>query len=159
VDTSELVAAYNLSDVMKGIGNNNNHDNANKEVPAEPPRLRPRPLDASPAPEAGAVVAEGKPVAPPAKGRRSRNPFLSGLASISQQIQPLQQLGRPGLRPLHHYIISLSLVEACTYCLLGIQAVAALDVYSEEELGEELIPSKEYPSDHLSIAADLQLLW
>lgn len=41
----------------------------------------------------------------------------------------------------------------------GIQAVSALDVYSEEDIGEELMPSKDYPSDHLSIVADLQLLW
>ena len=42
----------------------------------------------------------------------------------------------------------------------GIQAVSALDVYySAEDVGEELMPSRKYPSDHLSIAADLQLLW
>jgi hypothetical protein len=66
----------------------------------------------------------------------SESSFLSSLALISQQFQPLPQFGRP-----------------------GIQAVSALDLYSEEEIGAELIPSKFYPSDHLSIAADLQVLW
>jgi hypothetical protein len=45
------------------------------------------------------------------------------------------------------------------YVCAGIQAVSALDVYSTEDVGEELMPSSKYPSDHLSIAADLQLLW
>ena len=47
----------------------------------------------------------------------------------------------------------------CMYLCTGIQAVSALDVYSAEDVGEELMPSSKYPSDHLSIAADLQLLW
>ena len=39
------------------------------------------------------------------------------------------------------------------------QAVSALDIFSAEEVGEDLLPSKIYPSDHIAIAADLQLLW
>jgi nocturnin len=41
----------------------------------------------------------------------------------------------------------------------GFQAVAALDLFSEEEMGESLLPSVRYPSDHLAIAADLKLQW
>jgi hypothetical protein len=41
----------------------------------------------------------------------------------------------------------------------GLQAVSALDLFSEEEVGPELMPSKSYPSDHVALVSDLQLLW
>lgn len=41
----------------------------------------------------------------------------------------------------------------------GLQCVSALDVYSDGDMGEVLIPSESYPSDHIAIASDLQLLW
>ena len=41
----------------------------------------------------------------------------------------------------------------------GLQCVAALDVFSDDEMGEMLIPSESYPSDHIAIASDLHLLW
>ena len=41
----------------------------------------------------------------------------------------------------------------------GMRATAALDLYSEEEMGPNLIPSESYPSDHLSIAADFQIIF
>lgn len=68
--------------------------------------------------------------------RSSEDKFFSGVASFSQQLQPLQQYGRPGFRTL-----------------------AVLDVFREEKLEPQLIPSSFYPSDHIAIAADLELLW
>lgn len=41
----------------------------------------------------------------------------------------------------------------------GLQCVGALDVFSDEDMGDGLIPSYSYPSDHIAIASDLQLLW
>jgi hypothetical protein len=41
----------------------------------------------------------------------------------------------------------------------GLQCVSALDVFSDGDMGEVLIPSESYPSDHIAIASDLQLLW
>jgi hypothetical protein len=41
----------------------------------------------------------------------------------------------------------------------GIRAVAALDIFSPEDIGPDLMPSKEYPSDHLSLVADLSLVF
>ena len=41
----------------------------------------------------------------------------------------------------------------------GLQCVGALDVFSDDEMGDGLIPSESYPSDHIAIASDLQLLW
>ena len=38
-------------------------------------------------------------------------------------------------------------------------ASAALDVYSESEVGAQLLPSYLYPSDHLAIAADFRISW
>eukprot|EP01035_Chromulina_nebulosa_P021865 gene21865-28304_t len=54
----------------------------------------------------------------------------------SQSILPIKKYGRPGF-----------------------QAVSALDVFSDEEVGENFNPSATYPSDHISIVADLHLLW
>lgn len=61
---------------------------------------------------------------------------LSSVGSLSMQILPLKKYGRPGF-----------------------QAVSALDVFSDNEIGQTLIPSEFYPSDHISLVADLQLLW
>lgn len=38
-------------------------------------------------------------------------------------------------------------------------ATALLDVFTEEEVGSRLLPSADYPSDHIAIAADLLLAW
>ena len=43
--------------------------------------------------------------------------------------------------------------------LAGFRTLAILDLYSSDELGAALLPSKIYPSDHLAICADLELLW
>jgi len=40
----------------------------------------------------------------------------------------------------------------------GMRTKAVLGLYSEEDIGEGLLPSALYPSDHLAIAADLQVL-
>jgi hypothetical protein len=40
-----------------------------------------------------------------------------------------------------------------------LRATALLDVFSAAEVGAALLPSALYPSDHLAIAADLQLEW
>jgi saccharopine dehydrogenase-like NADP-dependent oxidoreductase len=47
--------------------------------------------------------------------------------------------------------------EAVPY-LAGIRASAVLDLLTEEEVGPDYLPSISYPSDHIAIAADLQLL-
>jgi len=62
--------------------------------------------------------------------------FLRSVATISQRLQPLPQYGHPGF-----------------------EAVAALDIFCDDDLGPGLIPSELYPSDPLSIAADLLLRW
>ena len=41
----------------------------------------------------------------------------------------------------------------------GLQPLGLLDIYTDEEIGPELIPSVNYPSDHLAIAADFQVIW
>ena len=41
----------------------------------------------------------------------------------------------------------------------GLHCVGALDVFSDEDMGDGLIPSESYPSDHIAIASDLQLMW
>lgn len=43
--------------------------------------------------------------------------------------------------------------------LPGFQAVAILELFTEEDLGPDLLPSETYGSDHVAIAADLQLFW
>ena len=41
----------------------------------------------------------------------------------------------------------------------GVQPLAMLDVYSEDDIPEDLFPNTEYPSDHISIAADFEIIW
>jgi len=41
----------------------------------------------------------------------------------------------------------------------GMRATAALDLFSQDDMGNDLIPSETYPSDHLSIAADFQIIF
>ena len=41
----------------------------------------------------------------------------------------------------------------------GFRAMEVLDLYDEDQIGPGLLPSERYPSDHLAIAAKLQLLW
>lgn len=62
--------------------------------------------------------------------------FFDKLAEIGTNIQKFPEYGRPGFQP-----------------------VAALDLYPDKYLEPDLIPSKDYPSDHLAIAADLELFW
>lgn len=40
-----------------------------------------------------------------------------------------------------------------------LQALSALDVYSPEAVGPDLLPSAMYPSDHLAIASDFVLIF
>jgi hypothetical protein len=44
-------------------------------------------------------------------------------------------------------------------CVTPVVATSALDVYSEAEIGDKLMPSEQYPSDHLAICCDLQVSW
>ncbi|KAJ1439779.1 Endonuclease/exonuclease/phosphatase [Ochromonadaceae sp. CCMP2298] len=62
--------------------------------------------------------------------------FLKSVASLSQQLQPLQQFGNPGF--LAH---------------------TALDLFTEEQVGEARLPSAQHPSDHIVICTDLRLVW
>jgi hypothetical protein len=41
----------------------------------------------------------------------------------------------------------------------GFQTVAVLEPFTAEEVGPNLLPSDTYGSDHIAIAADLQLFW
>ena len=41
----------------------------------------------------------------------------------------------------------------------GLHPTAVLDVMSEAEVGRDYMPSMRYPSDHLAIAADFELIW
>lgn len=68
----------------------------------------------------------------------SSEKILASVGRFSQRIEPLklQQYGRPGF-----------------------QVVQALNVYSEDQIGKDFLPSHMYPSDHISIAADLQILY
>lgn len=41
---------------------------------------------------------------------------------------------------------------------LGVQASAVLRSFKDEEIDPELFPSQSYPSDHISVVADLQII-
>lgn len=41
----------------------------------------------------------------------------------------------------------------------GLHPIALLDISADDEIGPELMPSMRYPSDHLAVAADFQVLW
>ena len=41
----------------------------------------------------------------------------------------------------------------------GVQPLAILDLFSEAEVGDELLPNERYPSDHLSIGVDFEIIW
>ena len=59
------------------------------------------------------------------------------------------------------YIIYYIIV--CIYIIItgrpGLHPTAVLDVMSEVEVGRDYMPSMRYPSDHLAIAADFELIW
>ena len=40
----------------------------------------------------------------------------------------------------------------------GFRPISALELFKTEDIGESLLPSALYPSDHVAIAADLQLI-
>jgi hypothetical protein len=39
----------------------------------------------------------------------------------------------------------------------GLEPIAVLDLFKEEEIGEKLLPNSKYPSDHVAIAADFAI--
>jgi hypothetical protein len=39
-----------------------------------------------------------------------------------------------------------------------LRATAVLDLFTAQEVGDTLLPSPSYPSDHLAIAVDLEVL-
>jgi nocturnin len=81
-------------------------------------------------------AAMAPPTVLPSSFAQVSSDVLSNVGTLSQKLTPLKQYGRPGF-----------------------QAVRAIDVFSEEEIGKDFIPSEKYPSDHISIVADLHLLW
>ena len=62
--------------------------------------------------------------------------LVKDVKTISKKLQTPSQYGNPGL-----------------------QAVSVLDLLSDEQIGPTLLPNTRYPSDHVSIVADLQVLW
>lgn len=81
---------------------------------------------------------------------------LQALSAAGKAISTSRGTGKEILKKVK--TISKQL-QSPTYGRPGMQAVAALDLFSEEEIGPQLMPSSTYPSDHLSIAADLEILW
>ena len=41
----------------------------------------------------------------------------------------------------------------------GFRALASIDMFDEDDVGKRLLPNKTYPSDHIAIVGDFQLLW
>ena len=41
----------------------------------------------------------------------------------------------------------------------GFRALAVVDMFDEEDVGKRLLPSSKYPSDHIAIVGDFELLW
>ena len=68
--------------------------------------------------------------------RQSEAFLFRSVASLGLQLQPLPQYGTPGF-----------------------QACAAVDIFSDEEIGLDFLPSARYPSDHIALVADLRLMW
>jgi len=69
-------------------------------------------------------------------GTDSGKALMKRVKTISKQLQSSSQYGNPGVQP-----------------------VKVLDLLSEEQVGPTLLPNAKYPSDHVSIVADLQILW
>jgi hypothetical protein len=45
----------------------------------------------------------------------------------------------------------------CIDCV-GVRALGALDLLTDKEVGPDFLPSSSYPSDHIAIAADLEIV-
>ena len=56
------------------------------------------------------------------------------------------------------YILYLPLTEVARG-KAGLRAKSVLGLFSEAEIGQDLLPSDRYPSDHLAIAADLEVVF
>ena len=71
-----------------------------------------------------------------ASGTDKGKQLVKSVKTLSKQLQTLPQFGNPGM-----------------------QALGVLDLLTEEQVGPELLPNANYPSDHVSFVADLQVLW
>ena len=97
--------------------------------------------------------------------RKSKNKSLKGgvdgdNVSISEKEVSVSESG--GGRHKEH--ISKHAVDYIFYSPLrvdhpGFRALSVIDMYDEEDVGRRLLPSSRYPSDHIAIVADLELLW
>ena len=112
VDTKELVSSYNISEVIRSISSSSNSDivTENNGTTIATTSTSNTITATSSSSISNATVVGGLRLATnqpegsnttstSLKNKKRRgvgSTFLSGVASISQQIQPLQQIGRPG---------------------------------------------------------------
>lgn len=59
---------------------------------------------------------------------------------------------------LYSPLIKSKLNGTCRQSNVGIRAASVLDLYDDKDMSATFLPSASYPSDHLAIAADLQIV-
>ena len=74
----------------------------------------------------------------------SESPMITAVGKVSSKIQKVTS--------------SVTKDEGKPFAV-GIRAISALDLFDEKELEPDYLPSEKYPSDHISIAADLLIVW
>lgn len=55
--------------------------------------------------------------------------------------------------------LSKRLQDTSQYGNPGMQAIGVLDLLSDDQVGPALLPNADYPSDHVALVADLELMW
>ena len=110
VDTKELVSSYNISEVIRSISSSSSSSDSDVVNENNGLTIAAASNATNTSGSNSATVASGLGLATSQpqgsnttstslnnkKRRGVGSTFLSGVASISQQIQPLQQIGRPG---------------------------------------------------------------
>lgn len=109
VDTKKLVSSYNISEVIRAIGSSSNMNiidsNGTTALAGSSSSSNSGSSSIAAFNSRSGLAANQSQVSNNtsststkfSKRRGVGSTFLSGVASISQQIQPLQQIGRPGM--------------------------------------------------------------
>jgi hypothetical protein len=63
-----------------------------------------------------------------------------------------------GEKVVKHCIDYILYAPPCRHMNVGVRALGVLDLLRNHEVGPDFLPSSSYPSDHIAIAADLEII-
>jgi len=102
------------------------------------------------------VLNDDKPVASSRSVLGGKSPLSNEGKGVWTTWKARNKQGRESV--VKHCIDYILYVPPATGRSTGVVAQSVLDIYSDEYIGADLLPSALYPSDHLAIAADLRVI-